>query len=228
MDTNCKTGNCKKGVAAIKPISSTKSSSPSGLKPCFSCQEKKPDCKHKEPEPCVVEPICCAVGRIILSDDCGREFEVPWESQPSDVVLAETVEALAIQLEALITKPTLITTQDIVNLGIVCENSALTSLPNVPTLVNGDTISITVGEFAVEQLVAVLNTVRGAGTITGSEATFRVQSTSLLFLTIQLFAGNSQTPDLRATLSGQFHIEECGRALCFDWANLNYTVVVPT
>lgn len=217
MSTNCKTGNCRKGVAAIKPTPSS-----SGLKPCYSCQKPKPECKHKEPEPCVLEPICCAVGRMIVSDDCGREFEVPWESQPSEIAIAETVEALAIQLEALITKATLVTTQDIVNLGIVCENSALTSLPNVPTLANA--VSITVGEDAVAQLVSVLNTIRSTGTITSSEATFRVQSTSLLFLTIQLFVGNVAPPTLQATLSGQFHIEECGRALCFDWANLNYIV----
>lgn len=220
MSTNCKTGNCRKGVAAIKQTPSS-----SGLKPCYSCQKPKTDCKPKEPEPCVVESICCATGRMIVSDDCGREFEVPWESAPSEVAIAETVAALAIQLEALITKATPVTTQDIVNLGIVCENSALTTLPSVADSANP--ITITVGEDAVAQLVAVLNLIRSTGTITGSEATFRVQSTSLLFLTIQLFVGNSTPPTLQATLSGQFHIEECGRALCFDWANLNY-VVPPT
>jgi hypothetical protein len=160
-------------------------------------------------------------GYLLLKDECGDKYRFHLMTSPDPEILAETIDKLSLQLRTLFLRGMDVTVQDVNNLNIICPWSSVTALPNGLPLPSG----VSIGDDSLTVLAGYLNFLKNT-VFTNStiSVTSRLMTEDILLLNIVLIVKqNEGFTTTVLTFSGQYHVVDCGKALCVDFLTVNLT-----
>jgi len=172
-------------------------------------------CPYKDESPCEKE-FASGEACLVLTDECGSKYSFRLQTYPETDVLTTTIDKLVQQLVTLFTRTMPVTLQDIINLNIICPYSSLTAIDR--NFGETETSGVFIGDSALEALREIFNLFQTVPREFNSyEVTSRIISSDVIMLNVVLNLLDAERRVLATlTLSGQFHILDCGTKLCVD------------